>query len=282
MITLSVAVATLALAPALPGCASGSTTTGYTTTTVSREVASYDVRRLELEASSIMGCPTRALSTRAVTDRVWQVNGCGQTREFAWVDLGGGHGAWDPIAPVSTYASNELSCPLDSLVVRAPSPSVRNVSGCGESATYQLTCDARSCAWTMTEHEEIAPRPTVTVIPPPSGARPGPYATRPGATPPPQPYPPGTVIVVPGGGLRPDPRVEQAIRGGIDAQRRGLLACSGSQPMVIHARWGVDGRVWLSLERPFAGTAVEQCVRQTVGGFQVTDAAAGEVVHVVR
>lgn len=279
MITTSLAALALA---AVAGCAS-SAPPAYRSTTYSREIASYDVRELELQASEIMGCPTRALAARAVTDRVWRVTGCGQAREFAWVDLGEGRGTWDPIPPVSSYASNELACPLDAIVVQAPADNVRRVSGCGERATYQLACDARTCAWTMTEREEVPPpRPSVTIIPPPSGARPGPYATRPSAAPPPQPYPPGTVIVVPEGGHRPDPAVEQAIRAGIDARRTQVLACSGSQPIMIRARWGADGRVWLTLDRPYARTAVEQCVRDTVGGFQVTNEAPGEVIHLVR
>ena len=241
----------------------------------SSSVASRDLGTLTQVASAQMGCPAHAIEARAVTDRVWETAGCGQVREFTWSDRRG----WEALAPVGAFASNELSCPTQSLVVHAPQQNVRSVTGCGQRATYQLACDVQTCAWTMTERE-LLERPRV-VVTPPTGQRPGPYATRPGMQPPPsypQPsYPPSYRPAYP-----TDRGTEAGIRGALDARRASILQCSGGQPVQLRARWGTDGRVWLSVAASYQSMAIEQCLQQSVGAFQVSAGRSGELIHVVR
>lgn len=241
----------------------------------SGSVASRDLGTLTQVASAQMGCPAQAIEARAVTDRVWETAGCGQVHEFTWSDRRG----WQALAPVGAFASNELSCPTQSLVVHAPQQNVRSVTGCGQRATYELACDVQTCAWTMTERE-LLQRPGV-VVTPPTGRRPGPYATRPGVQTYQQPsYPPS--YGQPSYPGTTDPGTDASIRGALDARRGAILQCSGGQPVQLRARWGSDGRVWLSVASSYQSVAIEQCLQQSVGAFQVSAGRTGELIHVVR
>lgn len=270
-------LATVALVIAVVGCAAphARPVSGAPAVTARR------VENLRVVASRLMACPVDAITTEPLTDQVWQARGCGDTRELAIVDRGS-MARWEPVTPPNVRASNELACPLDRLVISAPTGAERDVSGCGRAASYQLACSAVQCEWVMTGHSgDWARRGGVTVTPP--GQQPPP--TPPVAS---SPAPRSPVVVVPdhgGGGSYSDadPAVDQAVRQALDAQRASILSCARDAAGVsVRAQWGPDGLVMLSLTGPWAGTPSEQCVRQTVGAFQVTTGRPGSLVHVIR
>ncbi|MDQ3036927.1 MAG: hypothetical protein M3Y87_31325 [Myxococcota bacterium] len=122
------------------------------------EVPRVDQRRLRNlhhVAAQQMGCPSAALEAAPLTERVWQVAGCNQVREYAIMSRGRGRyrGArWRPVVPLARRASNELACGVQTLAITATSPVERGVSGCGRSATYAIVCDRVDCAWVMTAY----------------------------------------------------------------------------------------------------------------------------------
>jgi hypothetical protein len=229
----------------LLGCATTTQRAVYTPAAAAPRVDLHEV------ASRHMACPPSGIVATRVAARAWQVSGCGQTREMALVD--GARGPqWTWIAPIGARASNDMACPVSALVVNAPSPSERRVTGCEHDATYRLECGARTCDWTMQAHA-------------------GNWGTREG------------VVVTPPAPAGPvEPRVEEAVRGVLGTYREQVLACSGGVALPLRASWAHDGMVQLALDPPFAGTPVEDCVRQRVPEMQVATRRPGQLVHVVR
>lgn len=222
------------------------------------------LRNLHHIASRELACPAAVLQAQALTDRVWQVSGCGQVREFAIMARGRRRGAqWRPLEPIGRRAVVEMACPPQMLSITAPQPLERELVGCGRRATYHVVCGDIDCAWAMSAH---------------SGAwTEGAAATAPASA---------AVVVVADPGRAPvgvAPEVDGALRAAIDAQRDALLACAGGQaPLAVIARWGAGGAVEIALGAPHAGSAAEPCARAAVGALQVTTGAPGEIIHVVR
>lgn len=266
----------LAIAITVTGCGSAQHGRGADGAPVATDRRLENLRAV---ASRHIACPLDGISVEPLTDQVWLARGCGDAREFAIIDAGR-MAQWQPITPANVRASNELACPAERLVASAPTGAHRQVAGCGRSASYELACSPAQCEWVMVgQSGDWGGGSGVTVTPP-------------GQVPPsstPAPRPP---VVVPDygdrggyrGGPGPvEPAVDQAVRQAIDAQRPSVFACvPRSAGVVVHARWGVDGLVQLSLEPPYAGTPTERCVREAIGTFQVTTGRPGALTHVVQ
>lgn len=111
-------------------------------------------RQLQQQAERDLRCPARQLVLTPLTERVVQVHGCQQLRDYAYSrPQGRGRAAWVPLQPVFARAAAELACPAQALAIQAPGPTVRSASGCGRSARYDLVCGALDCAWMMTAHD---------------------------------------------------------------------------------------------------------------------------------
>ncbi|UJR86744.1 Hypothetical protein I5071_88450 [Sandaracinus amylolyticus] len=254
----------LAFASAVAGCTSSSS--GYPPP--APVATARRLENLQAVASRHTSCPAREIGIRQVSDRVFSTMGCGVVREYALVQ-GARYAEWQPIMPVNMRAANEMVCPLERLVVSAPTENVREVSGCGRSAQYQLACDTSQCEWAMTTPPAGATGRVVQATPPPGRV-----------TAPTPSTPESPVVVVP---QRADPAVDQAIRGQLDARRSAIRACvPGGESAMVRAQWGRDGMVRLSLDPPFQGTDSERCVQQSVGQLQVTTGQPGALSHSVR
>nr|MDQ3035695.1 hypothetical protein [Myxococcota bacterium] len=107
-------------------------------------------RQLQQQASRELGCDARTLTITPLSDRVMQVHGCGQLRDYAYAT--GRRRGWYAIQPVYMRAGSEMACPVQQLSVQAPTSTVRNATGCGRTARYDLVCGAIECAWMMTAH----------------------------------------------------------------------------------------------------------------------------------
>ncbi|MDQ3033418.1 MAG: hypothetical protein M3Y87_13450 [Myxococcota bacterium] len=279
-------IAVLTLVACVTGCTVHSRNRGAESVPA---VTGRRIENLRAVASRHMACPIDAIEAQPLTEQVWQAHGCGNVREFEIVQQGR-VAQWRPITPANVRASNELACPVDRLAVSAPTDAQRDVSGCGRSASYQMSCSAVQCEWVMTDHSGNWTRPGgVTVTPP--GQQPAP-------SPPPiaTPRRDSTVVVPEYGDPYRDPRgygdpapggaepaVDRAIRQALDAQRTSILQCAPvARGLVVNARWNSDGIVQLSLNPPWAGTPTEQCVRRSVGIFQVTTGRPGMLTHIVQ
>ncbi|UJR87053.1 hypothetical protein [Sandaracinus amylolyticus] len=230
------------------------------------EVPRVDARRLRNlhhAASRALACPAAALQARQLTDRVWQVSGCGQVREFAII--GRGHGRyrsarWVAMQTIAERASYEMACPPQSLTIAAPIETERTVAGCGRSASYAVVCGEVDCAWVMSGRAGAWAEPTPAPVPAATAQ---------------------VVVVVDPAPVAPE--VDGALRRAIEAQRATILACGGGVgPLAVVARWGADGAVTVGLGAPHAGSAIEACARAALGAMQVTTGAPGELIHVVR
>ncbi|AKF09499.1 hypothetical protein DB32_006648 [Sandaracinus amylolyticus] len=224
------------------------------------EVPRVDARRLRNlhhVASRALACPAAALQARQLTDRVWQVSGCGHLREFAIIGRGAGRyrGArWVAMQTIAERASSEMACPPQSLTIAAPVETERMVAGCGRSASYAVVCGEVDCAWVMSGRAGAWAEPAAAQV---------------------------VVVAQPTASVAPE--VDSALRGAIEAQRAAILACSGGvAPVAVVTRWGADGAVNVGLGAPHAGSAIEQCARAALGTLQVTTGAPGELIHVVQ
>ncbi|AKF08518.1 hypothetical protein DB32_005667 [Sandaracinus amylolyticus] len=240
-------------------------------------------RQLVQQASRELGCDQQALVLTALNERVYQVHGCGQLRDYAWAL--GRRGGWSPLQPVVLRAAAELGCPAAQLHVDAPAATVRNASGCGRSARYDLVCGGIECAWMMTAQgagwgapvAAVAPaaQPSPDAVPPPPGAPVEPTATT--ATVTTTSIDDGLVIPEPPAGGSP----EEMLRAALDARRADIHRCAGVGVIPVRASWAADGTVSLALEAPLAGSAAESCVRAAVVTPRVPAGTAGEIVHPV-
>lgn len=278
-------LAVLTLVACVTGCTVHSRNRGAETAPA---VTGRRLENLRAVASRHMACPIDAIDAQPLTEQVWQARGCGESREFEIVQAGR-MAEWRPITPANVRASNELACPVDRLAVSAPTEGQRDVSGCGRSASYQMACNQVQCEWVMTDHSgDWSRRGGVSVTPP--GQQPAPMPP-PMATPrrdstvvvPDYGDPYGDRYVDPRAPAGAEPGVDRAIRQALDAQRASILACApAARGVVVHARWDSDGIVQLRLDSPWAGTPTEQCVRRSVGVFQVTTGNPGTLRHIVQ
>ncbi|UJR78861.1 hypothetical protein [Sandaracinus amylolyticus] len=240
-------------------------------------------RQLVQQAARELGCDQGTLVLTALNDRVYQVHGCGQLRDYAWAL--GRRGGWSPLQPVVLRAAAELGCPASQLRVDAPAATVRNASGCGRSARYDLVCGGIECAWMMTAQgagwgPQVAAAPAQPMpdaVPPPPGAVTGTPAVEPTAT--------ATTTSVDDGLVIPEPpargSAEEMLRAALDARRADIHRCAGVGVIPVRVSWAADGSVSLALEAPLAGSAAESCVRAAVVTPRVPAGTAGEIVHPV-
>jgi hypothetical protein len=174
--------------------------------------------RLERQAQQDMGCRS-PMHVVALEVRAYQVEGCGQMREYAWT-CAGRRCSFTPMVPAMLRASEDLQCAPQQLTAQADTPTHRAFFGCMRGAAYSLLCVDHGCVWSRTQETvamaspvaaptsvAVAPLPPPiadptlegAVIPPPPGA---PSAFSPAAPPPPPPPSTGpssadTVVVPP-------------------------------------------------------------------------------------
>lgn len=76
--------------------------------------------------------------------------------------------------------------------------------------------------------------------------------------------------------------IEARIRGGLDAHRDDVLACTGRSASVVRVRYALDGSITLTLAGDLEGSPEEGCVRAAIGGVRVSAGHEGTVMHLVR
>lgn len=76
--------------------------------------------------------------------------------------------------------------------------------------------------------------------------------------------------------------VERQIRGGLDARRDDVLACTGRSASIVRVRYEVSGAVTFSLGGDLEGSPEEGCVRAAMGAVRVEGGHEGTVLHLVR
>ena len=123
------------------------------------------LRNLHNVASRELACPAAVLQSQALTDRVWQVSGCGQVREFAIMARGRRRAGWRPLDSVAQRAVTEMACPPHMLSMTASQPLERELVGCGRRATYQVVCGDLDCGWVMSAHSGAWSEPAPAVAP---------------------------------------------------------------------------------------------------------------------
>ena len=156
------------------------------------------VMRLEQLAQQEMRCGT-PLRFTSLELGAYQVDGCGQTREYAYV-CAGRRCSFQPIVPAVLRASADLQCAPEQLQFAAQSATHRAFFGCARGAAYMLVCAGRGCTWSRTPEavalatpsEDYVPAPApigdpslldVIIPPPPSAASPSTIAPPPAASP---------------------------------------------------------------------------------------------------
>lgn len=267
------------------------------------------VRELQQRAAHELGCTERGLTVTPLSDRVMQVHGCGQLRDYAY---GTGRGSgWHPMQPVYVRAAAEMVCPVAQLSVQAPTAMIRNAAGCGRTARYDLVCGSLECAWTMTAHggawagsveaaPVAAPREVVAeasapvgvpgasasaavapaddavtvTVPTPADVVPAPVAAPATVT------TSGDEIAIPAPPAPGSP--EELLRAVLDAQRPRIHGCLGPGVIPVRASWSAEGTVTIALDPPLAGTAAEGCLRVVIGAQRVPAISPGEIIHHVR
>lgn len=119
--------------------------------------------RLERQAQREMSCRT-PLHVVPLDLRAYQVDGCGQMREYAWV-CSGRRCAFQPIIPAVLRASADLQCAPEQLVTQADSATHRAFFGCMRGAAYHLLCLDHGCTWSRTPESVTVAAPVAA--PPP-------------------------------------------------------------------------------------------------------------------
>lgn len=110
--------------------------------------------RLQRQAQHDMQC-REPIHVLALDRSAYQVDGCGQMREYAYV-CPGRRCAFEPIVPAVMRASADLQCAPDQLSVAADRPTHRAFYGCSRGAAYALFCLDHGCTWSRTG-EAVAP-----------------------------------------------------------------------------------------------------------------------------
>lgn len=177
-----------------------------------------------------------------------------------------GCGTWESQERARTVAAEVMECP--GVTVEPRGDERFHATGCGEEIDLACTsggneprCERVRIRTAGAEAETVAESVTVTEIP---------VAT-------PEPYGTGTAApVVPAG----DPAAEAALRASIDARRDDVLACAGSERVVVRVRTDANGAARITLGGALAGGAEEGCVRAALS--DLTAPPSIEVIHLVR
>lgn len=176
-------LAGLALAGA--GCWRGRRATYGTVPTVDAR----QVERLRRVAERDIRCPRGELVAVPMADSAAEVRGCGRIREYSLVCGRRRRCDWQPMVPAAMLATRDLACPLEAMSVASPTPTARDLIGCGRMTRYTLVCDGEApCRWTLA----TAVAPDAAAVPPPSYG--GTYEAPPASA---QPVTPSTAGEVP-------------------------------------------------------------------------------------
>ena len=262
------------------------------------------VEQLERLAAHDMACDMRTLRVIGLNEVAFQVDGCGQVREYSLHCTGGRRRAscrWVPITPAPVLAQTEMICPLPQLTITGPEATLREISGCGRSATYQLACDSLQCTWGMVGHAGAWAGETQSIASVgTAGAETTADASAAGAAQPTsEPDPLDAVIIPPppeggtgsttgtagaGAGAPPTPSqaaIEAQLRPILDQRRDMIHACAGPGAVAVRVAWDATGAVTLHLPSA-AGSTAEGCIRAAIGPLSIQGVvAAGEMLHAV-
>ncbi len=150
-----------------------------------------EVARLERTAATDLDCPAQEVELASLAPTAAEARGCERIREYS-LTCERRRCEWRPMTPAAMLAVADLSCPLTSMDVEAPSAEARVLRGCGREARYTLSCaEAEGCRWIL-----VGPvAPTVPVAPATYGDRAaGPFVptSTPGSATPAVPPPPGS------------------------------------------------------------------------------------------
>ena len=122
------------------------------------------MERLRRLSARDLQCDRTQMTLIPLNPSAMETRGCGRIREYSLVCTTRSRCGWQPIVAAAVLAQTELNCPLESMSVAAPSPSMRDVSGCGRANRYELVCNAAlPCRWSRTANAVLSTAP-----PPPS------------------------------------------------------------------------------------------------------------------
>jgi hypothetical protein len=121
--------------------------------------------RLERQAQQDMRCPS-PMHVVTLDVRAYQVDGCGQLREYAWT-CAGRRCQFQPMIPAIVRASEDLQCAPEQLTVQADTATHRAFFGCMRGAAYSLLCVDHGCTWSRTMETVAMASVTGTTTPPP-------------------------------------------------------------------------------------------------------------------
>lgn len=109
------------------------------------------MERLRRTSASDLQCDRTQMTLIPLNPTAMETRGCGRIREYSLVCTTRSRCSWQPIVAAAVLAQTELGCSLDAMSVAAPSPTMREVSGCGRANRYELVCDAAlPCRWSRT------------------------------------------------------------------------------------------------------------------------------------
>jgi len=139
----------LALAFALSGCPRRGGTTPIND--------ARQVERLRRTSAQDLRCDRTQMTLIPLNQSAMETRGCGRIREYSLVCTTRSRCGWQPIVAAAVLAQTEMGCPLEAMNVAAPSPSTREVSGCGRASRYELVCNATlPCRWSRTATAVLA------------------------------------------------------------------------------------------------------------------------------
>jgi hypothetical protein len=128
-------------------------------------VDARQVERLRRLAERDIHCPRGELVAVPMAASAAEVRGCGRIREYSLVCGRRRRCDWQPMVPAAMLATRDLGCPLEAMSVASPSPTTRDLMGCGRMTRYTLSCDEESpCRWSLA----TAVAPDSAAVPPPS------------------------------------------------------------------------------------------------------------------
>lgn len=122
------------------------------------------VERLRRLGERDMNCARAALAVVPMAHNAVELRGCERIREYALV-CRGRRCNWQPMIPAALLATRDFHCSLEAMSVTAPTPTTRDLVGCGQAGRYTLNCaDDAVCRWQL-----LSPVvPVAAMAPPPS------------------------------------------------------------------------------------------------------------------
>ena len=118
------------------------------------------MERLRRTSASDLQCDRTQMTLIPLNATAMETRGCGRIREYSLVCTTRSRCSWQPIVAAAVLAQTELNCPLEAMSVAAPSPTMREVSGCARANRYELVCDAAlPCRWSRTATAVLADAP---------------------------------------------------------------------------------------------------------------------------